>query len=437
MLCTNKSYTHLTIEERKQIESFLNIPNITLNQIASSLNRSPKCIRYEIKKHRFVKVRSNQRNKCGLQVNCSIQRLCTHCIAGFCSQCTHDNCNQLCENFTREPVCIRTTRFPFTCSNCSSIERCKLPKFFYLAQLAHDGAIRNNTVWKEGPKLSELELKNITKIIKEGVKNKQSLDVIINTNNLPVSVSTIYRYIEKRYIDGIQNIDLKRKVRYKARNSVKSQPIPLNYDYLNGRRYAKFIERIEDGDSSINIWEMDTIVGKIGGDEKAVLSLLHRKSNLQFYFLLPRLNSLEVNKVFSQLKEKLGSDLFKETFTIILTDNGHEFRDPLSLETDLDTGEILISIYYCEPRRSEEKGKCEKNHEHFRECIPKGISMNSLSIKDIEFVSLMVNNYPRRLFNFNSPYQIAKMFLNKKVLEINRLTYIANKEVVLTPIIHK
>ena len=145
---------------------------------------------------------------------------------------------------------------------------------------------------------------------------------------------------------------------------------------------------------------------------------------------------LEVNRIFDAIKFYLGTSLFRETFTIILTDNGSEFHDPLSIETDPQTGEKLIDVYYARPRRSDDKGKCEKNHEHFRECVPKGASMDSLSKKDVNYVSNMVNNYPRRKFNYNSPYELALLFLNKKVLELNRLKHLSKNVVDLQPIIH-
>ena len=100
------------------------------------------------------------------------------------------------------------------------------------------------------------------------------------------------------------------------------------------------------------------------------------------------------------------------------------------------TGEKLISIYFARSRRSDDKGKCEKNHEHFREKVPKGCSMNSLTKYDINFVSNQVNNYVRRKLNYQSPYIIAKLVLNEKVLELNRLHSIPPKAVDLTPILH-
>lgn len=429
------SYSHLSIDERKLIESLLNVPDITLKQIALQLNRSPKCIRYEISHHRAIRIRANQHNKCGRQNSCTIQRLCTHCITGLCKGCTHDNCNELCDDFISIPVCKRTIRFPYVCSNCPDIKRCKMPKYFYIASYANNESIRNNSLWRLGPNKTDLEMKDIISVLSDGIQKKQSIDTIIHTNQLPISTSTVYRYINGHYIDGISNIDLKRKVRYKPRESSKAVQTPIDYDYLNDRSYEDYVNILESLDLYANVWEMDTVIGKKGVDEKCVLTLLHQKSNLQLYFLLEHKNCLEVNKVFDKIKQKLGKDLFKEMFTLILTDNGSEFKDPLSIETDCTTGEVLTHLYFCRPRRSDDKGKCEKNHEHFRECVPSGTSMNSLTEKDINYISKQVNNYPRRKLNYQSPYEVAQSFVKKKVFSLNRLSSVSAKAVNLTPIV--
>ena len=104
---------------------------------------------------------------------------------------------------------------------------------------------------------------------------------------------------------------------------------------------------------------------------------------------------------------------------------------------DDKTGEVLTRIFYCEPRRSDEKGKCEKNHEHFRELIPKSISMNPYDQKDMDYVSNMVNNYPRALFRYKSPYEVSTIFLNEKVLELNNLKYVSPDKVILKHLIKK
>ena len=68
--------------------------------------------------------------------------------------------------------------------------------------------------------------------------------------------------------------------------------------------------------------------------------------------------------------------------------------------------------------------------------VTKGASMDSLSKKDVNYVSNMVNNYPRRKFNYHSPYEMALLFLNEKVLELNRLKHLPKNVVDLHPIIH-
>ncbi len=146
--------------------------------------------------------------------------------------------------------------------------------------------------------------------------------------------------------------------------------------------------------------------------------------------------SIQVNKIFDAIKSVLEPELFKDTFSIILTDNGHEFSEPHLIETDPNTGEQLCHVFYCEPRRSDEKGKCEKNHEHFREMVPKGCSMNSLSKKEINYISSMVNNYPRKSLQYHSPYEAAQLFLNKKVFSINHLHFIPHDQVKLNTIVH-
>jgi IS30 family transposase len=276
-------------------------------------------------------------------------------------------------------------------------------------------------------------MKKIISVFEEGIPNGKAPDILIHENNLNISTSTSYRYIHQRNMGNVMPVDLKRAVRYKQQDRRKVNRTRIDYDYLNGRRYEDFCNILPDLDPAVNIWEMDTVEGK-KGTKKCALSLLYRKTNLQLYFLLEEKTMLEVQRVMDGIKEFLGAGLFAQTFTIILTDNGSEFHDPINLETDPQTGEKLISIYYCRPRHSEQKGKCEKNHEHFREMVPKGTSMDELSKKDMRYVSNNVNNYCRRKLNYKSPYELSVNLLPKKVLALNNLSYLPPGQVKLIPI---
>ena len=140
--------------------------------------------------------------------------------------------------------------------------------------------------------------------------------------------------------------------------------------------------------------------------------------------------------VFSFVKKSLGIQLFKKTFEVILTDNGAEFKDPLTLETDPDTNEQVIRIFFCHPRRSDEKASCERNHRELRRMVPQGISWKPYTPADIIYISNNVNNYYREQFG-RSPYQKSLILLDEKVLNLNHLNYIPANDVYINRFIKK
>lgn len=91
----------------------------------------------------------------------------------------------------------------------------------------------------------------------------------------------------------------------------------------------------------------------------------------------------------------------------------------------------LTKVLYCESRRSDQKGKCEKNHEHFREMILKVETWTDLDKKTINYVSNQVNNYPRKILNFHTPLECSLKILNKKVLELYFLKILTPTQVIL------
>jgi IS30 family transposase len=410
---------HCSFKERRIVETYLN-QDAKLFSVAKEISKDDRTVSKEIKKHRYLHVRANARNKCGIQDLCVKTRLCTLCVSGKCKYCSLSRCSDLCDDFVEEPHCKRTMKYPFVCNGCVEKEKCKLPKFFYKAETAQREYEVNVSLHKKGPRLDAVQLAALDKILYEGVKKNQSIEVILKVNDIIMAPSTAYRYIDGNHLN-IKNIDLKRKVAYKQRYTNKPKAKPINYEYLSGRTFQEFQTFLMENPTA-NIWQLDTVEGIKGKDQKAVLSLLHTKTNLQLYFLIRSISQECVIQVFDDIKRYLGDDSFKETFEVILTDNGKEFKDPLMIETSMLTGEKLTNVFFCEARRSDQKAKCEKNHVHFRECVPKGISMNPLDFKKICYVSNQVNNYPRKSLGFCSPYKIASDILNKKVLELNRLS---------------
>lgn len=110
-----------------------------------------------------------------------------------------------------------------------------------------------------------------------------------------------------------------------------------------------------------SIVEMDTVIGTQGGKGgKCFLTLLFRQYNPMLIYLMPYKRQEYVIQIFGQLKSLPGDDEFKRLFEVILTDNGTEFSDPDSIELSFKTGKKLISLFYCDPNCSYQKGSIEK-----------------------------------------------------------------------------
>ena len=119
----------------------------------------------------------------------------------------------------------------------------------------------------------------------------------------------------------------------------------------------------------------------------------------------------------NDLKVLLGIDEFKRLFEVIITDNGTEFSDPESIELDMDTGEKVSNLFYCDPNCSWQKGSIEKNHEYIRYILPKGTSFAFLTQEACFKLASHINSVPRLSLNNISPYEDIFNFIGKDNLE--------------------
>jgi IS30 family transposase len=112
----------------------------------------------------------------------------------------------------------------------------------------------------------------------------------------------------------------------------------------------------------------------------------------------------EVERIFKSLKRQLGINNFKKLFEVILTDNGWEFSKPESIEFNLDTGEKISNVFYTDPYSSWQKGGIERNHEFIRYIIPKGITFDNLTKKNVIDMMNHINNVQRKSLEYQTPY---------------------------------
>ncbi len=66
-----------------------------------------------------------------------------------------------------------------------------------------------------------------------------------------------------------------------------------------------------------------------------------------------------VKEIIDMLYTNLGNDVFMLRFTVILTDNGSEFKDPEIIEYD-SIGVNSTKVFYCDPLASYQKPNIER-----------------------------------------------------------------------------
>ena len=180
----------------------------------------------------------------------------------------------------------------------------------------------------------------------------------------------------------------------------------------------------------VSVVEMDTVEGIKGG--KVILTFLFKSCNLQLFFLADHHTSQATIQQMDQLYEqRLGPELFKKIFEVILTDNGSEFSNPTAIENDA-FHQSRSRLFYCDPAASYQKGTCENNHEMLRRFYPKGSSFDQLTQDELNLISSHINSYKRKRLNDHSPLELFSLLFGNETLDKLGLVSIAPENVCLS-----
>lgn len=426
----NNRYKHLTLQDRYDIEEGLN-RNYSFSRIADMLRRDRTTFSKEVFKRRVGNsLRNSSSHDCLHKVQCPKQHLCTDCpLDRRCCTCRKTDCRSICKDYFSD-ACRYTTKSPFVCNGCSMVYDCSKPHFYYRANSAHTAYIDSLKNSREGIRLSRQELYELDCLITPLIKQGQSIAHIycVHKDEIPCSMKTLYNYINQNILT-IRNIDLPKKVKYKVRKKKRADN-KTNFTYRENRTYKDLQDYISEHPYE-NVVELDTVHGS-NKKGKVLLTMLFRNCNFMLIFLLEECTQLCVQEVFDRLEEGLGLELFRRLFRIIITDNGSEFKNPVAMETGLD-GSLRTKIFFCDPLASWQKGKLEKNHEYIRKIIPKGISLTDYTPQDIILMTNHINSTARASLNGRTPFELAQLLLDSKLLELLQLHVIESDKIILTP----
>ena len=374
-------HKHLTLSDRNDIQLGLERGE-TFKAIGQSIIKDPTTVSKEVKRNRQVR---------------------------------ESTCDKL--------PCPLLNKAPFVCNGCPKRrQNCGYKKIFYLAKQAQKQYEQTLVEAREGTPLNSKTFWDMDKVISDGVKKGQHIYHILKTHNLDVSSSTVYRHIRKGYL-SIAPIDLARAVKFKERRKSKLPSIPK--ESKKGRSYEDFLNYLAL--KQLNSWlEMDTVMGRMGG--KVLLTFNLSFCNFIFARLLDNKTALEVTKHLYDIKNTLhqADKDFCQLFPVILTDNGGEFARVDDIEMDV-RGES--KLFFCDPNRSDQKGRIEKNHTLIRDILPKGTSFDNLTQEDINLVCSHVNSVKRAALNGKSAYELFEFTYGEEISKLLGISKIPAEDV--------
>ncbi len=388
---------HLTYEERNFIEIGLN-QGRNYTEIAKDISKDRRTIAREIQKHKFKKKPSNFNGR-----------------KNFCErrlECLKFDCDESKECY-KEELCEKLRKRPYVCNGCEMKNKCRKIKYYYYAKFANDEYKEQLSKARIGINLSKDEAYDIDTLITPLIKDNQQSIAHVYANHpdeIKFSRTTMYKYVDLG-VFSFKNIDLPRKVKYKKRKDGKKQRMRRETAIRQGRKYEDFEDYMKKHKDA-KIVEMDTVEGKKGG--KVFLTLLFRESKFMLIYLLEHKNMECVEKAFKDLRGRLGLKLYKKLFEVILTDNGSEFFNPMSIEKEKE--EVVSHVFYCDPGASWQKGAIEKNHEYIRYILPKGRSFDELSEEKVNKIKSHINSVSRDSLEGKTPYDIVEPIISKEIL---------------------
>ena len=212
-----------------------------------------------------------------------------------------------------------------------------------------------------------------------------------------ISKPTLYSYIDKGIFLTITNKELPVKGRRKKKNKKVRRQARANAGTSIEKRPEDIDTREEFGH-----WEMDTVVGKRGESKHSLLVLTERKTRNELIYLLYEHTTEQVCKRLDQLEAEWGEQ-FGQVFKTITVDNGSEFADWKGMQQSAaDESEKRVTVFYCHPYCSFERGSNENQNRLVRRKIPKGENFDDRTEDDIQRVEDWINDYPREMFGWKT-----------------------------------
>lgn len=421
---------HLTLDDRYTIMHSLE-KRLSFKAIGRILEKDCTTISKEVRGHIFFEKKGapyRPFNDCTHRKSCRINyHLCKDChtsrACSFCGKCT-----RICEHYEKE-TCPLLSRPPYVCNGCHQKHTCTLEKHIYDAHKAHLEYTEVKSESRSGFNITEAELSLLNSVVSPLLKQGQSLHHIMvnNADRISICERTAYIYVGNSLFDA-RNLDMPRTVRFRPRKK-KSVPLKVDKKCRIGRTYDDY-QKFMAENPSCQVVQLDSVEGIKGG---SVLLTIHFVLQIfQLAFLRESNSSKSVTDIFNSLYDRLGPELYRKLFPVLLADNGTEFSNPEALEFDKD-GNRRSYVFYCNPSAPGQKGSCEVNHEFIRRIIPKGKDISRYSQEQINLMMNHINSYARPELGDKTPFAMFRFYYGSKALNLLSASEIKPNDIILSP----
>ncbi len=147
-------------------------------------------------------------------------------------------------------------------------------------------------------------------------------------------------------------------------------------------------------------WEGDLILGK--GHHSALGTLVERTPRTTLLIPLKDKDALSVRQACARRIKSLPRQM-KLSMTY---DRGGEMAQP-----KLFTQETKMKVYFADPQSPWQRGTNENTNGLIRQYFPKGTDFHTVSIKAISKVQDLLNGRPRKVLNWQSPFEAMNELL--------------------------
>ncbi len=145
-------------------------------------------------------------------------------------------------------------------------------------------------------------------------------------------------------------------------------------------------------------WETDNVIGQ-QTDKTALSVTVERVTRVTLVNkLVNRTAAIKTATVGKRLNEQ--ATLFKKTIT---ADNGAENTDHKGL-----TALTHMLMYFCHSYHSWERGTVENTNGRIRRFIPKGVSIDPITVEYIAAMEYTLNTTPRKCLQYLTPYEMMR-----------------------------